>query len=154
MDNISNGLGFGASSSDPKAAVMNQVRQEAAMTNARQLIEVHSPSSSFLFSSLTISRKSTNTASRSASRNPAPHYRAARRHASLNAWRNIWRRGTRYLDSTSTGYNRNREGVLVVVGFSKALVPRCTNDKAVGIGHVLYVCIQMGGKVKQNSMGL
>ncbi|KAE9367789.1 hypothetical protein N431DRAFT_416656 [Stipitochalara longipes BDJ] len=39
MDNISNGLGFGASSSDPKAAVMNQVRQEAAMTNARQLIE-------------------------------------------------------------------------------------------------------------------
>ena len=43
MDNISNGLGFGASSSDPKAAVMNQVRQEAAMTNARQLIEVHTP---------------------------------------------------------------------------------------------------------------
>jgi import inner membrane translocase subunit TIM13 len=40
MDNISHGLGFGASSSDPKAAVMNQVRQEAAMTNARQLIEV------------------------------------------------------------------------------------------------------------------
>jgi import inner membrane translocase subunit TIM13 len=39
MDNISNGLGFGAAS-DPKAAVMNQVRQEAAMTNARQLIEV------------------------------------------------------------------------------------------------------------------
>ena len=43
MDNISNGLGFGASSSDPKAAVMNQVRQEAAMTNARQLIEARSP---------------------------------------------------------------------------------------------------------------
>jgi len=39
MENISNGLGFGGSS-DPKAAVMNQVRQEAAMTNARQLIEV------------------------------------------------------------------------------------------------------------------
>jgi hypothetical protein len=39
--------------------------------------------------------------------------------------------------------------VLVVVGFSKALVPRCTNDKAVGIGHVLYVCIQMGGKVNK-----
>jgi len=37
MDNISNGLGFGQ---DPKAAVMNQVKQEAAMTNARQLIEV------------------------------------------------------------------------------------------------------------------
>jgi mitochondrial import inner membrane translocase subunit TIM13 len=43
MDNISNGLGFGSSSSDPKAAVMNQVRQEAAMTNARQLIEVQFP---------------------------------------------------------------------------------------------------------------
>ncbi|OWP01129.1 hypothetical protein B2J93_6579 [Marssonina coronariae] len=36
MDSVSNGLGFGQ---DPKAAVMNQVRQEAAMTNARQLIE-------------------------------------------------------------------------------------------------------------------
>ncbi|KAI9733736.1 MAG: protein translocase subunit [Claussenomyces sp. TS43310] len=30
---------FASSSADPKAAVMNQVRQEAAMTNARQLIE-------------------------------------------------------------------------------------------------------------------
>ncbi|KAG4442506.1 protein translocase subunit [Cadophora sp. M221] len=36
MDNVSNSLGFGQ---DPKAAVMNQVRQEAAMNNARQLIE-------------------------------------------------------------------------------------------------------------------
>ncbi|KAH6712052.1 Tim10/DDP family zinc finger-domain-containing protein [Leptodontidium sp. 2 PMI_412] len=36
MDNVSNSLGF---SQDPKAAVMNQVRQEAAMNNARQLIE-------------------------------------------------------------------------------------------------------------------
>jgi import inner membrane translocase subunit TIM13 len=42
MDNISNSLGFGSSSSDPKAAVMNQVRQEAALQNARQLIEVDS----------------------------------------------------------------------------------------------------------------
>ena len=53
MDNISNGLGFGAT--DPKAAVMNQVRQEAAMTNARQLIEViiHLPfASNSLFSVL------------------------------------------------------------------------------------------------------
>lgn len=40
MDNISNSLGFGSSPSDPKAAVMNQVRQEAALQNARQLIEV------------------------------------------------------------------------------------------------------------------
>jgi hypothetical protein len=38
MDNFNNnGLAAGA---DPKAAVMNQVRQEAAMSNARQLIEV------------------------------------------------------------------------------------------------------------------
>ena len=40
MDNISSSLGFGGSSSDPKTAVMNQVRQEAALQNARQLIEV------------------------------------------------------------------------------------------------------------------
>lgn len=35
---MTNTPGYG--SSDPKAALMNQVRQEAAMTNARQLIEV------------------------------------------------------------------------------------------------------------------
>jgi len=39
MDNVSSSLGFGGSSSDPKAAVMNQVRQEAALQNAKQLIE-------------------------------------------------------------------------------------------------------------------
>jgi len=39
MDNFNNNsLAAGA---DPKAAVMNQVRQEAAMSNARQLIEVN-----------------------------------------------------------------------------------------------------------------
>ncbi|MCJ1479851.1 protein translocase subunit [Schaereria dolodes] len=56
MDSISNSLGF-SSTSDPKTAVMNQIRQEAAVTNARQLIEklnehcfekcVPSPSSTF-----------------------------------------------------------------------------------------------------------
>lgn len=40
MDSMSNSLGFGGNASDPKIAVMNQVRQEAAVTNARQLIEV------------------------------------------------------------------------------------------------------------------
>ncbi|QSZ29161.1 hypothetical protein DSL72_003672 [Monilinia vaccinii-corymbosi] len=35
MDSLHNAL----ASSDPKSAIMNQVRQEAAMTNARQLIE-------------------------------------------------------------------------------------------------------------------
>jgi hypothetical protein len=52
MDNVSNSLGFGTSSSDPKAAVMNQVRQEAALQNARQLIEVK-PSSGSLWTKLT-----------------------------------------------------------------------------------------------------
>jgi hypothetical protein len=122
MDNISNGLGFGSSSSDPKAAVMNQVRQEAAMTNARQLIEVYPPIASIFFLFLTINRKSMSTALRSASPNPAPHYRAARRHASRNAWRNIWRRGTQFPDSTSTGYSRSRGEVLVGVGFSRELM--------------------------------
>jgi hypothetical protein len=37
MENVTNGLGF--SGGDQKSAIMNQVRQEAAMTNARQLIE-------------------------------------------------------------------------------------------------------------------
>jgi hypothetical protein len=40
MDNVSSSLGFGASASNPKALVMDQVRQEAAMNNAKQLIEV------------------------------------------------------------------------------------------------------------------
>lgn len=34
---------FGISSSDPKTAVMQQVRQEAAVANARQLVEVIKP---------------------------------------------------------------------------------------------------------------
>ena len=37
MDSINNSL---SSSSDPKTMVINQIRQEAAMSNARQLIEV------------------------------------------------------------------------------------------------------------------
>lgn len=40
MDGISSSLGSGSSSSDPKAAIMNQVRQVAALQNAKQLIEV------------------------------------------------------------------------------------------------------------------
>ncbi|TVY48433.1 Mitochondrial import inner membrane translocase subunit [Lachnellula occidentalis] len=52
MDSMNN---FGASA-DPKSAVMNQVRQEAAMNNARLLIEVpispSSPPAHFLYSSL------------------------------------------------------------------------------------------------------
>ncbi|KFY75419.1 hypothetical protein V499_04604 [Pseudogymnoascus sp. VKM F-103] len=37
IDNV--GSSFGISGSDPKTALMNQVRQEAALNNARQLIE-------------------------------------------------------------------------------------------------------------------
>lgn len=40
MNNVSSSLGF--SGGDQKSAVMNQIREEAAMTNARQLIEVWS----------------------------------------------------------------------------------------------------------------
>jgi hypothetical protein len=46
MDGLGNSLGLSAANSDPKAAVMNQVRQEAAMQNAKQLIEVSKNSTS------------------------------------------------------------------------------------------------------------
>jgi hypothetical protein len=39
IDNIGSSLGMG-SGSDPKVQLMNQVKQEAALNNARQLIEV------------------------------------------------------------------------------------------------------------------
>jgi len=42
IDNVGSSLGMG-SGSDPKAMLMNQVRQEAALNNARQLIEVCFP---------------------------------------------------------------------------------------------------------------
>ncbi|KAI9675413.1 MAG: protein translocase subunit [Caeruleum heppii] len=38
MDSI-NPFGAGSDSGDPKTAIMNQIKQEAAITNARQLIE-------------------------------------------------------------------------------------------------------------------
>jgi hypothetical protein len=130
MDNISNGLGFGASSSDPKAAVMNQVRQEAAMTNARQLIEVRSPRKYLKIQFQVSCRKSTSTASRNASPNPVPHYRAPRRLASHNAWRSIWRHGIRSAGNTSREYSRRLPEVLVVVEYFKA--ERCEMAKRKG----------------------
>lgn len=42
IDNVGSSLGMG-STSDPKNVLMNQVRQEAALNNARQLIEVCTP---------------------------------------------------------------------------------------------------------------
>jgi hypothetical protein len=149
MDNISNSLGFGASSSsDPKAAVMNQVRQEAAMTNARQLIEVQHSVHRYVYFLLIVSRKSMSTASRNASQNRAPHYRVARQHVSRNAWRNIWRRGIQSADNILIGYSKRVGGVLLAEGFSRAKLRKTggtKNDKAVRLGHVLYV-IKIGGQ--------
>jgi hypothetical protein len=121
MDNISNGLGFGGSS-DPKAAVMNQVRQEAAMSNARALIEVGHISS--CSSSIThgYNRKSTSTASRSVYPSLEPRYPAARRPALRNAWRSTWRHGTLSADSISTGYSRSQQRVLVGEECFKGLI--------------------------------
>jgi hypothetical protein len=51
LDNTGSSMG-GLSGGDPKTLLMNQVRQEAALNNARQLIEVcHSHSSLSLSSS-------------------------------------------------------------------------------------------------------
>lgn len=45
MDSLSTSNLSAYASSDPKTAVMQQIRQEAAVQNARQLVEVrHSPS--------------------------------------------------------------------------------------------------------------
>jgi hypothetical protein len=41
MDDLGSSMALGGG--DQKSIVMNRVRQEAAMTNARQLIEVRSP---------------------------------------------------------------------------------------------------------------
>ena len=53
-------------------------------------------------------RKSTSTASRSASRNRARPCRAASRPASPSAWRSTCPPGTRSAPPTSTGYSRGR----------------------------------------------
>jgi len=47
MDTLNNSL---PSSSDPKTAIVNQIRQEAAINNARQLIDVstHFPSNFYI----------------------------------------------------------------------------------------------------------
>jgi len=57
-----------------------------------------------------------NTASRNAFPNQALHYRVARRHASLNAWKSICRHGTQLVGNTLRGYNRKTARVLLVEG--------------------------------------
>jgi hypothetical protein len=89
MDGVSNSLGFGSSSSDPKAALMNQVRQEAALQNAKQLIEVCNMLGNF-DAEADEYRNSMSTASRSVCQNPELPSRAANRLASRNVWRSTW----------------------------------------------------------------
>lgn len=88
-------------------AIKQQVAQEAAVANARQLVEV-------IFSLLrplhlthaltTAHRNSTSTASNAASPSPAPRSRRANLLATPNAWKSTCRPGTPSRSSTSTGY--------------------------------------------------
>lgn len=120
--------GFG--SADPKSAVMNQVRQEAAMNNARQLIEVIGDpfppviSVSGLYQKTNSQRrKSMSIASRNASQNPDRQCRAARPHASRSAWRNTWLPGTPCPSSILRGYSRRAERVLAAAVCFKPSMP-------------------------------
>ena len=108
MDTINNSLGFG-SSSDPKTTIMNQIRQEAAVTNARQLIEVRSTAHPLVSFTDMLFRNSTNIASRSVSQSQGPHYRGERRPALRSVWRSIWPRGTRLAGSILRGSSRSRD---------------------------------------------
>lgn len=89
---------------DMKQNIMDQVRQQAALSNARLLVEVSlssqcpSPSLSQTPSTNTIyflDRNSTNTALSAASPNPAPRCLQEKRRAIRIAWRSTCRRGIR-----------------------------------------------------------
>lgn len=104
MDSINNSDDF-TSSSDTKATIIKQIQQEAAMNNARQLIQVkslhfRSPKFRSLASDVLLTtpnpyRNSTCTAST----NVFPHLGAASRkrkkYALPSVWKSIWRRGIR-----------------------------------------------------------
>jgi hypothetical protein len=97
MDSTLSQPGF-AQRLDTKDAIMDRIRQEAAMLNARQLIDACLSlllPSIFLLSANPRPRKSMSTASISVSQNPGLLCREARPPASLRAWRSTWRRGTR-----------------------------------------------------------
>ena len=96
-----------SSSNDPKPQIMNQIRQEAAVNNARALINVRS--ALFLFYNLPTltrvfsGRNSTATASRNAYPVLDHPCRAAKKHAYQRVWRSTWRHGIR---SAKCTYNK------------------------------------------------
>lgn len=85
-----------SSTTDPKQAVMDQVRQQAALSNARLLVEVSRPCNfhSSHASAYAQLRNSTSTASSAAYQNPAPRFPPQNRRATLTASTSTWRRGT------------------------------------------------------------
>jgi len=93
-------------------AIKQQVAQEAAVANARQLVEVHPPLFTLLRSPKCIHmltyhrliRNSTNTASNAASPNPALRCRQASQPATLSAWKSTCRPGTSCPSNTSIAY--------------------------------------------------
>lgn len=88
MDSLS-----GGTAEVQKQALMNQVRQQAALQNAQQLVEVHIllPKLPLLSITrlLTPPRKSTKPASRNAYPSLAHRSPTAKRHVTNPAWRNI-----------------------------------------------------------------
>ncbi len=131
MDSLGTSSLSAYASSDPKTAVMQQIRQEAAVQNARQLVEV-SPSVALVCPSFPLyhplanrhhtskttqwtapanqrHRNSTNTASAPASPSLGPRSLAARRRASQPVWRSIWPPGTPSAGSISRAYSGRRD---------------------------------------------
>jgi hypothetical protein len=119
MENVRSSLGFGATESDQKAVLMNQVRHEAAIQNVRQLVEVRALDfKTFLDSCLYMFRKSMGIASRNAFRSQALPCLGLNRPAFRSAWRNTWLHGILLASNTFRGYNRRRvEGQVVEVCF-------------------------------------
>lgn len=103
---------------DSKMQIMRQVQQEAAMQNARMLVEVRLPPSSSPSSlpsppppphpPTNPPRNSTSTVSSAASPSPAPRCPAAKRAVSKPAWRSTWARGTRSASSMWRGSSASR----------------------------------------------
>lgn len=88
---------------DAKTEVMQQVRQQAALSNARALVEVsfleHSHVLCFahfssVFAADIPARNSMNTASNAASPSPDPRFPRLKRLATHTAWRSSWHLGT------------------------------------------------------------
>ena len=86
---------------DPKQQIMDQVRQQAALGNARALVEVYRSTQQHYASLLTLLlyRNSTNTASSAAYRNQARHFHHQKHNVIRIAWRSICKPGTQYQDS-------------------------------------------------------